>query len=70
MIWKYGAIGASIGTVIAELTVTSVQIFFTRKDFNWREIIKVAFNYFIASLVMFIICLIISSVLRFPADTR
>lgn len=59
LIWKYGAIGASIGTVIAELTVTSVQIFFTRKDFHWTEIIKTAFNYFIASLLMFIICLII-----------
>lgn len=59
LIWKYGAIGASIGTVIAELTVTSVQIFFTRKDFYWRDIIKTAFNYFIASLLMFIICLII-----------
>ena len=59
LIWKYGAIGASIGTVIAELAVTSVQIFFTRKDFYWREIIKIAFNYLIASLLMFIICLII-----------
>ena len=59
LIWKYGAIGASIGTVLAELTVTSVQIFFTRNDFHWREIIKTAFNYLIASLAMFIVCLII-----------
>lgn len=59
LIWKYGAIGASIGTVLAELTVTSVQMFFTRNDFHWREIIKTAFNYLIASVAMFIVCLII-----------
>lgn len=59
LIWKFGAIGASIATVIAELTVTSVQIFFTRNNFHWREIIKTAFNYVIASLAMFIFCLII-----------
>ena len=58
-IWKYGAIGASIGTVIAELTVTSVQIFFTRKDFYWKEIVKASINYLLASLLMFCICLII-----------
>lgn len=59
LIWKFGAIGASIATVIAELTVTSVQIFFTRNNFHWREIIKTAFNYLLASLAMFIVCLII-----------
>lgn len=59
LIWKYGAIGASIGTVIAELTVTSVQIFFTRNNFHWRDIIKTSFNYLFASLAMFIVCLII-----------
>ncbi len=61
LIWKYGAIGASIGTVIAELTVTSVQIFYTRKDFKWKEIIKMSFNYLVASLLMFVVCLIIGN---------
>ena len=59
LIWKYGAIGASIGTVIAELTVTSVQMYFVRKDFKLKEVFKLSKNYLIASLIMFIICLVI-----------
>lgn len=64
LIWKFGAIGASIGTVVAELTVTSVQIFYTRKDFDWKEIIRMSFNYLIASLLMFVVCLIIGKNIR------
>lgn len=59
LIWKFGAIGASIGTVIAELTVTLVQIYFVRKDFDLKKIIILAKKYFISSLIMFIVCLII-----------
>lgn len=59
LIWKCGAIGASIGTVIAELTVTSVQMYFVRKDFKLKEVFKLCKNYLISSLIMFIICLVI-----------
>lgn len=59
LIWKFGAIGASIGTVIAELTVTLIQMYFVRKDFNLKEIFKLAKNYLLSSIVMFIVCLFI-----------
>lgn len=59
LIEKLGAIGASIGTVIAELTVTLIQFYFIRKDFNLKEIFKLAQKYFLVSIVMFIICIII-----------
>ena len=59
LIWKYGAIGASIGTVIAEITVTFVQMYFVRKDFNLKEIFKLSTNYLIASIVMFGVCIIL-----------
>ena len=59
LIWKLGAIGASIGTVIAELSVTLVQMIFVRKDFDFKEIFKLSINYIIASVVMFIICVAI-----------
>ena len=59
LIWKYGAIGASIGTVIAELTVTLVQIYFVRKDFDLKKMVKLSQNYIIASIIMFIVCLIV-----------
>lgn len=59
LIWKFGAIGASIGTVIAELSVTLIQMYFVRKDFNLKEVFKLSKNYLISSIVMFIVCLFI-----------
>ena len=59
LIWKFGAMGASIGTVIAEFTVTAVQAYFVRKDFNYREILKISKNYIISSIIMFIVCMLI-----------
>lgn len=56
LIWKYGALGASIGTVIAEFSVTLAQIIFVRKDFNIIEVLKPSIKYIIASIIMFLIC--------------
>ena len=49
-----------IGTVVAELIVTIVQMYYTRKDFNTINIIGLSRNYIIASIIMFISCIIIS----------
>lgn len=54
-IWK--SIGASIATVIAECTVTGIQFYLVRKEFSIIEVIKIAKNYIIASIVMLIISL-------------
>lgn len=64
LIWKYGAIGASIGTVIAELTVTIVQMYFVRNDFNIKKIAKLSKKYIVASIIMFIICLAVGQVIN------
>lgn len=64
LIWKFGAIGASIGTVIAEFTVTAVQLYFVRNDFDFKQIIKISKNYVISSIAMFIVCIIIGSVVK------
>lgn len=58
LIFRLGALGASIGTVIAEVTVTGIQIYFTRKDFEWREILKLSIKYCVLSILMFIICML------------
>ena len=59
LIGRYGAIGASIGTVIAELAVTLVQMYFVRNDFDFKKIVRLTKNYFVSSMIMFLACLII-----------
>lgn len=63
LIGRYGAIGASIGTVIAETMVAVVQMYYIRNDFNIRKIINVSKNYFIAAICMFMYCCIIGCIL-------
>ena len=58
MIPHFGAFGASIGTVIAETSVTCVQIFFTRHDFQWMRVVRSMGSYLLASFVMFAGCLL------------
>ena len=55
-IYFYKSVGAAIATVIAELSVTLVQLYFVRKDFKLLEIVKLSKNYIIASILMFGIC--------------
>ena len=62
LIGKYGAVGASIGTVIAEFSVTAVQAYFVRKDFDLKEIVKLSKNYIISSVIMFIVCILIKNI--------
>ena len=64
LIWNFGAIGASIGTVVAELTVTLVQMYFVRNDFNIKKIARLSRNYIIASIVMFIVCLVVGKIVN------
>lgn len=63
LIWKFGAIGASIGTVIAEFTVTAVQLYFVRNDFDFKEMLKISRNYIISSFIMFMICIFIRTII-------
>ena len=58
--WK--SIGASIATVIAEFTVTGVQLYFVRNEIKIKEILKLSYKYFIASLIMFIWSLLVRNI--------
>lgn len=64
LIWNYGAIGASIGTVVAETTVTLIQIYFLKEEINFKEILKKTQNYIISSLIMFCTCLVIGKIIK------
>lgn len=54
LLWQ--SIGASIATVISQIVVDGIQIFYVRKNINWRPIIQLFVKYLFASTVMFIAC--------------
>lgn len=64
LIKRYGAIGAAIATFIAEFIVTTIQLILVRKNFEFKNIMKITRPYLISSVIMFIICLIISNIIK------
>ena len=61
LIKRLGALGASIGTVIAETTVTGIQLYCVRKEFNIGRILALSKNYIVSGIIMYIICFVIQS---------
>lgn len=56
LIKKYGAIGASISTVIAETIVTIIQFRYVRKDIDIKKVLTSSYKYIVATLIMFLVC--------------
>lgn len=52
LIPRYLSVGAAIGSVIAELGVTLVQLYYTKSEFSIRHIVLNTKNYFICSCLM------------------
>ena len=46
------SIGAAIASLIAEIVITSVQLFYVRKELSIRKIVVSAFNYVISGSIM------------------
>ena len=55
LIPKFGAVGAAIGSVIAESVIAIVQLFFVRKQISCKIILTSSIRYMICSLVMFLV---------------
>lgn len=51
---KLLSIGAAIGTIIAETSVTLVQFYCIRKEFDIKEILIMSFKYLISALLMLV----------------
>ena len=64
LIPKYNGMGASISTVLAELTVVIVEAYYLRKCFNFKNIFKKTKNYILSSLIMFIGCSLVPLLLN------
>jgi O-antigen/teichoic acid export membrane protein len=54
-----GSVGASITTVLAEITVTIAQMYIIRKFLNLKELIKSVLVFFPSAIIMFIVVRII-----------
>ena len=59
MINLWSSIGASIATILSQMAVDGVQIYFVRKDVKWKPLIRIAVRYLVASLIMFAACTIV-----------
>lgn len=53
LIKHYQSIGTAIATVVAELAVTAVQLYWVRKDIEIRRLIKSLWKYLICGLAMY-----------------
>ena len=64
-LWQ--SIGASIATILSQVVVDSVQIFFVKRDIKWKPLIRIAVRYCVASLVMFGACCLVKLIIHRPA---
>jgi len=51
---KLMSVGAAIGTIIAEVVVTSFQLYCVRKEFNVKEVFGMSIKYVVSALIMFV----------------
>lgn len=63
LINKYQSIGASVATVIAEISVTAVQFYLVKDEIKFIDVVKLSYRYIIASLIMFLCSLFISFII-------
>ena len=60
---KLLSIGAAIGTVVAETTVTAIQLYFIKDEYNIKEIFIMSVRYLISAIIMFIVMMILNRIL-------
>lgn len=59
MISLWQSIGACIATVISQLVVDIIQLYYVRKEINLRRIRRLSYRYFFAGIVMFACCMLV-----------
>ncbi len=64
MIHLWGALGASIATVLSQLVVDAIQIYYIKDEIELKDIVKTAWNYFKAGIIMFAVCLIMNIIIN------
>lgn len=62
LIGRFEALGAAVASVIAEVTVTTVQLYYIRDIISLKQLWKTAKSYLFSGAVMLIICLIVQAI--------
>lgn len=58
LIKQYASIGASIATVLSELVIVIIQFQYIKKDISFKNLLEMAWKYFVSGLVMFAVCFV------------
>lgn len=64
LIYSMGVMGATIATVASEITSTSLQLYFIRRQINIRKLFQGFWKYLLAGLVMFLVVRFLNDLLR------
>lgn len=64
LIARYGANGAAVATVISELSVTVVQLFYIRRTIRRRQLFAPAWRYLLSGFFMYIVVSRIDGIMR------
>lgn len=64
LIKQFASIGASIATVLSELVIVVIQFQYIKKDISLKNLLEMAWKYFISGLVMFAVCFIVRIILN------
>lgn len=63
LIVYFKSIGAAIATLIAEITIMIIQMYYLRKEFNFKILFLQGLKYFIFGAVMFLVVKILTNYL-------
>lgn len=61
---KFKAVGAALSSIIAEFTILGIHIWYLRKSFDFKKILRDNVKYLLYSIIMFICILLISNLLN------
>lgn len=64
MINLWSSVGACIATVLSQLVVDVMQLYYVRNEINLKEMIKLSYKYFFAGIIMFGCCMLVRLVLK------
>lgn len=57
LIINFESIGASIATVLSQLVVDIIQLWYIRKEFDIKQLFNLSWKYLVSGLVMFALCM-------------